>query len=145
MDGGAPTSALRILTLPLRAAGGALSVARDLAALPARLAEIAEAIAVLPEIQRQLARIEATVAAAAAVPDELRSGMAGMPDTVAQLDAAVARLVALVDELAGSLARIDGAGAPVDPDLEPVQTAADRVGQLAGRLRVRRRRFARAS
>jgi hypothetical protein len=71
--------------------------------------------------------------------------MAEMPEAVRQLEAAVAQLVALVDDLGGSVARIDGAGPPADPDLEPVQTAADRVGQLAGRLRVRRRKFARAA
>jgi ABC-type transporter Mla subunit MlaD len=137
--------AARIVALPLTAAGGAFSLIRELAAVPAKLAEIAEALAVLPDIQRQLARIEAAVAAAAPISKDLRESMADMPETVRQLDAAVAQLVALVDDLMGSVDRVDGADAPVDPDLQPVQTAADRVGQLAGRLRVRRRRFARAA
>jgi ABC-type transporter Mla subunit MlaD len=145
MDASVPASALRIATLPLRAVGGVLSLARELASLPAKLAEIAEAIAVLPEIERQLARIEAAIAHAAPISNELRGSLADMPDTVRQLDAAVAQLVGLIDELAGSLARTNGAAAPVEPDLEPIQTSAERVGQLAGRLRLRRRRFARTT
>ena len=145
MDGGALASPLRLLALPLRAAGSVLALARDLAEVPVRLAQLAEAVAALPEIERRLTRIEDAIAAVAPLPEELQRSLVDMPETARQLEAAVARLLALLDDAVGSTARIDGAVTSVDPDLEPAQTAAERVGLLAGRLRVRRRRFARAA
>jgi hypothetical protein len=145
MDGGALASPLRLLALPLRAAGSLLALARDLAEVPVRLAQIAETMAAVPEIERRLTRIEGAIAAVAPLPEDLQRSLADMPETARQLEAAVGRLLTLLDEAVGSTARIDGEETPVDPDLEPAQTAAERVGSLAGRLRVRRRRFARAA
>ncbi len=124
---GLPGSVLRILGFPLEAAGRALSVMRELAAVPAQIARLEEAIA----------------SASPPLPEEVQAALAEMPETVRQLEVAVAELVASIDEVLRAATRADGdsATAPAEPDLEPVQTAAERVGQLTSRLRVRRRRF----
>ena len=129
--------ALRVARLPLRVTGDALQLVRELRTVPAMLREVAAAMAALPDLERQFARIARDTAVLA----RDTAALTRMEDAVAELSAAMPELMAAI----ARLERAGGAavnGTAPDPELAKAATRVAQIADRFPRVRAGRRRFA---
>ena len=129
--------ALRVARLPLRVTGEAVQLVRELRAVPAMMREMAAAVAALPELERQFARIARDTAVLA----RDTAALARMEDAVAELSAAMPELTAAIVRLERAGGTIVNGAVP-DPELANAATRVAQIAERFPRVRARRRRFA---